>query len=292
MLGPLNLALTAHQRRARRVSTFAPPKQTPPRVRKTTFFATLALAATGLNCGKVNLFSLDQDRQLGAQVNQEILANPSQYPVLPERGNEDIYRYVRGITTKILNSGKVEHKDEFAWEVRIIKDDKTLNAFCTPGGYIYVYTGLIKYLDSEEQLAGVMGHEIAHADKRHSTKQMTQTYGVQALASIASAAAGTGPQLGEIAAGLAGLRFSRNHETEADTYSVIYLCPTGYEADGAADFFVKLEQEGSGGRAPQFLSTHPNPGNRVENIRQQAKERGCSGRDTNASEYARMKARI
>ncbi len=259
---------------------------------KASFFATLAIAAAGLNCGKVNLFSLDQDKQLGAQVNQEILSNPKEYPVLPERGNEEIYRYIRGITSKILNSGKVEHKDDFAWEVRIIKDDKTLNAFATPGGYIYVYTGLIKYLDSEEQLAGVMGHEIAHADQRHSTKQMTQTYGVQALAAIASAAAGTGPQLGEIAAGLAGLRFSRENETEADLYSVVYLCPTGYEADGAADFFIKLEQGDQGGRPPQFLSTHPNPGNRVENIQKQAKERGCAGKETNKAEYARMKARI
>ncbi len=160
-------------------------------MRKATALATLALAATGLNCGKINLFSLEDDRRLGAQVNQEILSNPGQYPVLPEAGNAEAYRYIRGITQKILNSGKVEHRDEFAWEVRIIKDDNTLNAFCTPGGYIYVYTGLIKYLDSEEQLAGVMGHEIAHADRRHSTKQMTQTYGVQGLAAIAGAAAGT-----------------------------------------------------------------------------------------------------
>ncbi len=257
------------------------------------FTAAIAVAtACTLSCGKVNLFSLDQDKQLGAQVNQEILSKPSEYPVLPERGNEEVYRYVRGITQKILNSGKVQHRDEFAWEVRIINDDKTLNAFATPGGYIYVYTGLIKYLDSEEQLAGVMGHEIAHADLRHSTKQMTQVYGVQALTSIASAAAGTGDQLGQIATGLASLKFSRSHETEADTYSVIYLCPTSYEADGAADFFQKLESGGTGGRAPAFLSTHPNPGNRVANIQAQAKQNGCTGTTTNASEYARIKARL
>ncbi len=261
-------------------------------VRKTTFLALLALAVTGLNCSKINVFSLDQDRQLGAQVNQEILSNPAEYPVLPERGNEEVYRYIRGITTKILNSGKVEHKNDFAWEVRIIKDDKTLNAFCTPGGYIYVYTGLIKYLDSEEQLAGVMGHEIAHADQRHSTKAMTKQYGFSALVAIATGGQGAGAQLGQVAAGLAGLKFGRDAETEADTYSVVYLCPTGYEADGAADFFIKLEQGDQGGRPPAFLSTHPNPGNRVQNIQQQAKERGCSGRETNQAEYARMKARI
>jgi len=71
-----------------------------------------------------------------------------------------------------------KHKDDFAWQVKIIDDPETLNAFATPGGYIYVYTGLIKFLDTEDQLAGVMGHEIAHADLRHSTRQMTSSYGV------------------------------------------------------------------------------------------------------------------
>ena len=245
----------------------------------------------GPSCNKVNIFSLDQDKQLGAQVNQEILSNPKEYPVLPERGNEEVYKYIRGITTKLLNSGKVKNKDAFAWEVRIINDDATLNAFCTPGGYIYVYTGLIKYLDSEEQLAGVMGHEIAHADLRHSTKAMTKQYGMAALLQIATGGEGAAGQLGQIAAGLTSLKFGRDAETEADTYSVVYMCPTNYEADGAADFFIKLEASG-GDRPPAFLSTHPNPGNRVANIQAQAKERGCTGRATNKAAYDRIKGML
>ena len=75
---------------------------------------------------------------------------------------------------------------------RLIDDDKTLNAFCTPGGFIYVYTGLIKFLDSEDQLAGVMGHEIAHAALRHSTRQMTKVYGVQTLLQVATGRADPG----------------------------------------------------------------------------------------------------
>ena len=256
------------------------------------FISALALALTtliaGCSGGGLNLFSLDQDRQLGAQVNQEILSNPRQYPVLPERGNEEAYRYIRGITNKILNSGKVEHKDEFAWEVRIIDDDNTLNAFATPGGYIYVYTGLIKYLDTEDALAGVMGHEIAHADKRHSTKAMTKQYGITALLAIATGNQGAGAQLGQVAASLANLKFGRAAETEADTYSVIYLCPTSYDSDGAAEFFRKLEA-GGGQRPPEFLSTHPNPGNRVANIEKQAKARDCRSGGGGATEYNRIK---
>ena len=177
--------------------------------------------------------------------------------------------------------------NEFPWKVTIINDDKTLNAFATPGGYIYVYTGLIKFLDSEHQLAGVMGHEIAHSAQRHSTRQMTKAYGASALVSIVTGKSDPG-QLEQIALAILNLRFSRNHETEADTYSVNYLCGTTYKADGAAGFFQKLE--GQSASVPEFLSTHPNPGNRVENIQRKAKELGCSGNATNTSEYARIKS--
>lgn len=255
-------------------------------------FAILAASALqfhGCGAGKgggFNLFTADQDMELGRQVNEQILSDPKQFPVLPEAGNQEVYRYVRGLATKLLQTGQVQYSDKFAWEVRIIDDGETLNAFCTPGGYIYVYTGLIKFLDSEDQLAGVMGHEIAHAALRHSTRQMTQVYGIAALTSIVTGK--TQPGLIEkIAQGLLSLSFSRSHETEADNYSVIYLCATDYNAAGAAGFFKKLEDRG--GSPPAFLSTHPDPGNRVANMEAKARELGCTGTRTNTAEYARIK---
>ena len=144
---------------------------------------TMIISFFAIGCGGsgggLNLFSVEQDIELGRQVSQEINTNPTEFPILPEQSNREVYQYIRGITDKILNSGKVAHKDDFAWEVKIIDDPETLNAFATPGGYIYVYTGLIKFLDSEDELAGVMGHEIAHAAQRHSTQQMTKLYGLQ-----------------------------------------------------------------------------------------------------------------
>lgn len=236
--------------------------------------------------GGINLFSADQDMALGKQVNEEILNDPKQFPVLPEASNPEVYRYVRGIANKLLQTGKVQYSDKFAWEVRIIDDAKTLNAFCTPGGYIYVYTGLIKFLDSEDQLAGVMGHEIAHAALRHSTRQMTQVYGIAALSSVLTGRSQPG-LIEQIAQGLISLKFSRGHETESDNYSVVYLCATNYNAAGAAGFFKKME--GQGGNPPAFLSTHPDPGNRIANIEAKAKELGCTGANTNKAEYERIK---
>lgn len=254
---------------------------------------TFLFSWSGCKGGKglgLNFFSIQDDIKLGKQVSQQIESDPAQFPLLPERGNEELYRYVRGITTKILNSGQVKHKDDFAWQVKIIDDPKTLNAFCTPGGYIYVYTGLIKYLDSEDHLAGVMGHEIAHADLRHSTRQMSKVYGLQVMLSVATGRADPG-MIEQIALGLVNLKFSRGHETESDNGSVKYLCSTGYNAAGAAGFFKKIESEG-GSRQPQFLSTHPNPGNRVENIEKKAADMGCRGKQTNTSEYNRIKRLI
>ena len=239
---------------------------------------------------------ISEDAKLGAQVSQEIESKPSEYPILPESGNAEVYAYVRNITNKILNSGAVEHKNDFPWKVKIINDNKTLNAFCTPGGYIYVYTGLIKYLDSEDQLAGVMGHEIAHADKRHSMRQLVQTYGIQAILGITAAVATSGKsagaqntasQIAQIGSSVVGLKFSREHETEADNNSVRYLCGTDYNAAGCAGFFEKIGNEGT---PPEFLSTHPNPTNRVENIKAQAAQANCKGSSKNAAQYQRIKS--
>ena len=133
-----------------------------------------------------------------------------------------------------------------------------------------------------------MGHEIAHAAQRHSTQQMTKIYGLSALTSIVTGNAEPG-LLEQIALGLISLKFSRTHETEADTYSVIFLCPTDYRADGAAGFFRKMEGQPT---PPEFLSTHPNPGNRVENIEAEAKKLNCRGTKSYDAEYQRIKAKL
>ena len=239
---------------------------------------------------EINLLTVEQEIELGKKVKTEIESDPKKYPLLAEGGNEQAYSYVRAITQKILNTNKVANRTKFAWEVKIIKDDKTLNAFCTPGGYIYVYTGLIKFLDSEDQLAGVMGHEIAHAAQRHTGRSITKAYGLDVVLNmlIRDSKSQNVQMIKQITEGVVGLRFSRAHETEADEYSVTYLCGTGYNAAGAAGFFKKMQ--GKGGSPPEFMSTHPDPKNRVKDIEARARTLGCAGNDTNSQEYARIKA--
>ena len=263
--------------------------------KKIILLATIIFAIVLWNCsgtkkagGGFNLFTIQDDIKLGQEFSKQIESDPKTYPIMPEAGNGEVYRYIRGITNKILNSGNVAYRKEFVWQVKIIDDDKTLNAFAVPGGYLYVYTGLIKYLDTEDQLAGVMGHEIAHAAQRHSTRQLTKIYGIDAIRQIL-----TGNQEGDafsqLALGLVSLKFSRKHEAEADDYSVTYLCGTSYDAAGAAGFFEKIQNEASDGQPPKFLSTHPDPGNRVKDIHSRKGEMACKVNSQSKTEHDRIK---
>jgi len=112
-------------------------------MKKTTFYLLAVIFVISLlsACKKPILFGINQQKELGKQVRDQILADPQNYPILPETQYPQAYRHIRRITQNILNSGKVELKNQFDWEVRIIRDDKTLNAFCTPGGYIFVLIG-------------------------------------------------------------------------------------------------------------------------------------------------------
>lgn len=234
----------------------------------------------------VNIFSYKDDIELGKQLSEEIANSPKEYPVLDKSKNREVYQYVNKLKNVILKSDDLKYRTEFAWDVIIIENDTILNAFAAPGGYIYVYTGLIKFLEGEDELLGVLGHEMAHADQRHGTRQLTKTYGI---AFLLDATLGNSGAIEQILVGLSQLSFSRSHEREADEYSVKYLCSTNYNAAGSADFFRKMEGQPV---PPEFLSTHPNPEDRVKNIEGLKVELNCSGSNTNVTEYNKIKAKL
>ena len=232
------------------------------------------------------LFPVEKDVQLGMQLDSAIEADPATYPILSRTDYPAAYGHIERIRDSILATSDVVYRDLFTWEVHIIRDDAVLNAFAAPGGYIYVYTGLIKYLETEDELAGVMGHEIAHADRRHSINQMKKQYGTQLLLDVVLGKENQG-QITQMAQGLLALKNSRSDESEADEYSVRYLCETDYNASGAAGFFEKLIEEQDGECTGQFMSTHPCPDNRVEDIHAHEEDLGCKGTQTTA-QYAEI----
>lgn len=250
--------------------------------------AVFSTAAINKPAQGFNIFSVQQDIALGAQVaRQTDSLYRAKGQLLARASNPRAYQLLDGVVKRVLDNGNLKYRSQFPWDVQIIKDDQVQNAFATPGGHIYVFSGLIKFLEDENQLAGVLGHEIAHADRRHSTQMLQQQYGISLLLGIL---VGKNPnQLVQIAAGLGQLKFSRGFETEADKYSTIYLNGTRYySCDGAAGFFIKAEKQG-GGRTPEFLSTHPNPGSRIQNIQRNAQQQGCTGRTVSNANFEELK---
>jgi predicted Zn-dependent protease len=235
--------------------------------------AGLAGGSSGCASGTgFNIFPESRDIELGRQVDGEIRKNPNEYPIL--QGHPDIKLFVEGVGRKILASPHVEKKDIFAYQFEVIHDDSTINAFCTPGGYIYVYTGLLRFLDNEASFAGVIGHEIAHAERRHATRRMSSALGVQILISIVL---GERPSqaaqiAGNLFGGLALLKNSRDDETESDTYSIRYLQSTEYYPGAIRYFFEKVSRGGKGSAFERLLSTHPLPQDRIENVDRLMKE--------------------
>lgn len=161
----------------------------------------------------------------------------------------------------------------FAWEFNLVNDDQ-VNAFCMPGGKIVVYEGLMKLVASEDELAVVVGHEVAHAVAKHSNERMSQQmlaeYGAQILSatvsnkseslqSLAGQVYGLGAQYGLM------LPFSRKHETEADYMGLILMTMAGYNPDVAVGFWQKMSA-GSGSGTPEFMSTHPSDESRIKKI--------------------------
>ena len=228
----------------------------------------------------INIFPVSQDVALGKQTLEQIAQNPGEFPILAKERNPAAYAYLQGMVDEIVRAGNVPHADVFPYQVFIV-DREVENAFAAPGGYLFVYTGLIKTLSTEDQLAGVLAHEIAHAAERHATKQATQRWGLAAIEQIVTGGEGSGV-LTEIASGLINLNFSRSDEAEADARSVDYLCGTSYAANGAAGFFEAMER---GQGVPEFLSTHPNPANRVQAINERATAQDCSTEAEEGTEF-------
>jgi hypothetical protein len=151
-------------------------------------------------------------------------------------------------------------------------NDKAINAFALPGGYVFVNRGAIELADNESQLAAVMAHELSHVALRHGTNQATKAQATQGFLGIASGIFGgsTGgallTQLGAFAAGGVLLRYSRTAESQADVMGTQVLYDTGYDPRAMAQFFEKLEAESKGKNPPEFFSDHPNPERRIERV--------------------------
>jgi len=157
---------------------------------------------------------------------------------------------------------------EWKWQVNLI-GSKQLNAWCMPGGKIAFYTGIIEQLQlDDDQIAMIMGHEMAHALREHARERLAKTQATNAVISLGSALLGLG-QLGNIAADLGGqlltLKFSRDDESEADLVGLEIAARAGYRPEASVELWQKM-LSANNGRGPEFLSTHPSGSNRIHEL--------------------------
>lgn len=166
-------------------------------------------------------------------------------------------------------------RTDYEWEFRVIEDDKTLNAFCLPGGKVAVYTGLLPVAQDDAGIAAVIGHEVAHAIARHGGERLSQEILV-AGATVATVMATQDAKKRDLYAGLLGagaavgflLPYSRLHESEADRMGLIYMAKAGYDPRAAIGLWQRMAAEGKDrDRPPEFLSTHPADDTRIANLR-------------------------
>jgi predicted Zn-dependent protease len=172
--------------------------------------------------------------------------------------------------------GSISHRPQLTYEFKVM-DSPVINAFAVPGGYVYLTRGILAYLNSEAELAGVMGHEIGHITARHSAQQYSKAQVAQlglGLGSMLSPAFADFAGLAAQGIGVLFLKFSRDNEREADSLGVEYSSKVGYDAREMTNFFNTLNsmQESKQGSLPDFLSTHPNPENRIGAITASAQQ--------------------
>ncbi len=185
-----------------------------------------------------------------------------------------INAYVDAVGNKIVR-GTEAGKSEYKFDFHVLADSKTVNAFALPGGQIFITLGLLNMLENEDQLAGILGHEIGHVIGRHSAEQMAKqelTQGLVNAADIALTDPGSpnaASMITRYVAGMINMKYGREDELESDKFAVKYMYETGYEPEQMIEVMHILDKAAGGQSPPEFLSTHPNPGNRIEHIREE-----------------------
>ncbi len=220
-----------------------------------------------------NKYSVQDDIKLGQQTAAEA---ERQLPIVRDEVSE---AYLNRVGQRLAASIPPEFQHpEFRYSFKLV-NQKDINAFALPGGFMYVNTGMILAARNEGEMAGVMAHEMSHVALRHGTAQATETQKYQigsVLGQIAGSVigGGIGQVIGagsQIGFGAGALRYSRKYETQADILGAQIMARAGYDPRDLANMFRTIERQGGGrGSGPEWLSSHPNPGNRYERINQEA----------------------
>ncbi len=157
----------------------------------------------------------------------------------------------------------------YQFEFHLLADPRTINAFALPGGQVFITAALLGKLETEAQLAGILGHEVGHVIGRHGAEHLAKQKLTQGL--ISAVGVGVDPNAGRMAASIGqmiNMKYGRGDELEADEFGLVLMSEAGYDPRAMIGVMDILEQSSGGARQPEMMSTHPNPGNRREKIRE------------------------
>ena len=234
--------------------------------------AALVAALPVMPLARAQVFGLSEQQEiaLGRQVEAQVAAKPG-FVNDPQRT-----RYVSRIAIRLA---KVSERPNLPWTYHIVRDS-SVNAFAAPGGFIFVYEGLLTFVKSTNELAFVLGHETTHVAHRHAVdlaqRNMELQFGAALLTQLVFGGSWTAYQLSEIAAGLIGAKFSRDKEFEADHYGVIYARKAGFDPTASLAFFERLEQQEKAqpGALAHAFEDHPDTPARIKAIRSELQSMG------------------
>ena len=271
-----------------------------PRLRQTLAVALVVAVTAAPLAGQTpveppsNRFSPEEDVQLGREAAAEVR---KQYPII---GDPAIREYVDGLGRELVAQAPpaLDH-DVFEYSFTAV-NLKEINAFALPGGPMFVNRGMIEAAETEAEVAGVMAHELAHVLLRHGTANATKAQGFQ-LGALAGAIAGAivgggwgrviseGSQFG---LGTWMMKYSREYEQQADLLGAQLMARAGYDPRQMANMFQTIQREGGGARAPEWLSSHPDPGNRYEAINREAAMLSVAGSANTGSSFQSARSRL
>ena len=207
--------------------------------------------------------TVDQEIQLGLQSAPQMAAQHG--GLHPDQQAQQL---VDNVGAKLVNNS-IARQSPYKYEFHLLRDPQTINAFALPGGQIFITYALFSKLENEDQLAGVLGHEIGHVLGRHSAERMAKQGLTQGL--ISGVMVGGGEGIGQMSAMIANtinMKYGREDELESDELGVLFLMKAGYQPEEMIGVMEILKAAAGPNRTPEFQSTHPDPENRIEMIKE------------------------
>lgn len=249
------------------------------------------IAIAGYFLGTRNEFNpiTQENQRIALTVEEEIALGLQSAPQMAQEfggldPDENLQAQIDEIGQRLVESSEAS-QTEYPFEFHVLADTETVNAFALPGGQIFVTRALLNVMETEGEVAGVLGHEIGHVVGRHSAEQIAKSQLIQGLAGAASVGlydpqnpeSASAAQMAQLVGAMVNMKYGRDDELQSDRLGVRFMAGADYDPRSLIGVMEALEEASGGARQPEFMSTHPDPGNRIEEIQQAIEEEFPNG---------------